>query len=96
MQNLNWKKLKGNFLCEKYEYVVESTEKIHSKIGLGRTADRAQRQGLENTPVGHLVPCCAEKIDCCPHIRGFIKKTVLLVLMYRTKGRRTTTKSGGI
>ena len=52
----------------------ESTEKIHNNIGSGRTADRAQRQGLENTPVRHLVPCCAEKIDCCPHITGFIKK----------------------
>jgi len=74
MQNFSWKKLKGEFLCETYEYVGESTENIDNKIGSGRTADRAQRQGLENTPVRHLVPCCAEKIDCCPHITGFIKK----------------------
>jgi len=97
MQNFSWKKLKGEFLCETYEYVGESTENIDNKIGSGRTADRAQRQGLENTPVRHLVPCCAEKIDCCPHITGFIKKkkTVLLASMVTTNGRRTTMKSGG-
>ena len=68
------KKLKGKFPCETYAYVGERTEKIHNKIGLGRTADRPQRQGLEHTPVRHFVPCCAGKIDCCPHITGFIEK----------------------
>jgi hypothetical protein len=39
------KKLKGKLSCETYVYVGENIEKIHNKMGLGRTADRAQRQG---------------------------------------------------
>jgi len=77
MQNFYWKKLKGKFPCATYTYVGENIAKIHSKLGLGRTADRAQRQGLENTPVRYLVPCCAGKIDCCPHITDFIGKKKL-------------------
>jgi len=48
---LEKKKFKGKFPCKTYAYVGESTEKIPNKIGLGRIADRAQRQGLENIPL---------------------------------------------
>jgi hypothetical protein len=89
-------KIKGKFPCETCGYVGKSTAKIHNKMGLGRTADRAQRQGLEKTAVRHFVSYCAGKTDCFPHITGFIKKKLLLVSIYTTNGRRTTKKSGGI